>query len=145
MLTSFKLSLQRGQYGAWSKQRSRQLLQNECPQGVVTGSKNNLKPTKIYVSFLIQLPIGKTGQTNTRTITLISTERRKEGLMGTRTKNILNVLPTEVTWEAPRTGLTYIMTTGHMWHWPFEWGWSTLRCARNVKYMPDFKDFMQNK
>lgn len=49
--TSFKLSLQSGQYGVWSKQRSRQFLQNECPQGVVTGSKNNLKSKKVQVSF----------------------------------------------------------------------------------------------
>lgn len=59
MFTSFKLSLQRGQYGVWSKQRSRQFLQNECPQGVVTGSKNNLKTTKTPVSFHIKLSIGK--------------------------------------------------------------------------------------
>lgn len=41
--TSFKLSLQSGHWGAWSKHRSKQPLQKVCPQGVVTGSKNSLK------------------------------------------------------------------------------------------------------
>lgn len=37
-LTCFKLSLQRGHWGVWSKQRSKQLLQKVWPHGVVTGS-----------------------------------------------------------------------------------------------------------
>lgn len=78
MFTSFRLSLQRGQYGVWSKQRSRQFLQNECPQGVVTGSKNNLKSTKIRISFYIKLSTGKTEQTNNnRILTLKATGTSK--------------------------------------------------------------------
>lgn len=37
-LTCFKLSLQRGHWGVWSKQRSKQFLQKVWPHGVVTGS-----------------------------------------------------------------------------------------------------------
>ena len=39
--TSCKEVLQRGQAGLWSMQRSRQVRQNKCPHGVVTGCQKS--------------------------------------------------------------------------------------------------------